>query len=59
MLQDLEHGRLTEIEAMNGYIERLAAEQGESAPLNRMLARLVRLRQASPEFWRRKGGGDG
>jgi len=56
MLQDLEHGRLTEIEAMNGYIDKLAAEQGESAPLNRMLARLVRLRQASPEFWRRKNG---
>jgi len=54
MLQDLEHERLTEIEAMNGYIEQLADARGERAPLNRSLARLVRLRQAAPEFWRRK-----
>ena len=54
MLQDLEHERMTEIEAMNGYIERLASERGEAAPLSRILARLIRLRQHSAEFWRRE-----
>lgn len=51
MLQDMEHQRSTEIEALNGYVEQLAEDLGLAIPLNRMLARLIRLRQASPDFW--------
>jgi ketopantoate reductase len=33
----------TEIEALNGYVARRAAELGAEAPLNDLLARLVRM----------------
>lgn len=42
MLQDLERGRRTEIEAINGAIVRLAAEKGFPVPTNRLLADLIR-----------------
>ncbi len=51
MLQDIERGRKTEIEAMNGYIVRLAAQHGIDVPLNRLVYALVCARQASQEFW--------
>ena len=51
MLQDLEHERLTEIEALNGYIVERADALGLPVPLNRMMLRLVRLREQSPAFW--------
>jgi 2-dehydropantoate 2-reductase len=51
MLQDLNHERLTEIDALNGYVAQIARELGRPAPLNTMIARLIKLRQASPEFW--------
>jgi len=47
MWQDLEHGRLTEIEAMNGYIAGRAKESGLSAPVNDVLASLIRAAEAS------------
>ena len=45
MLQDLEAGRPTEIEALCGEVERQANALGIPAPLNRTLAVLVRMRQ--------------
>jgi len=51
MLQDLENQRGTEIDALNGYIVELAEQLGVEAPLNRMLARLIRLKQVAPAFW--------
>ena len=54
MFQDLEQGRNTEIEALNGYIEKTAQQFGVAVPINQMLARLVRLRQVSPVYWDKK-----
>jgi 2-dehydropantoate 2-reductase len=44
MLQDLERGRPTEIEAINGWVVRRGAECGVPTPANALLARLVRAR---------------
>ncbi len=43
MLQDIERGRPTEIEYLNGLVARMAAERGLSAPVNRGLAQMVRM----------------
>ena len=51
MLQDLSHNRMTEIDALNGYIAQTARQHGLAAPLNTMMARLIKLRQVSGEFW--------
>jgi 2-dehydropantoate 2-reductase len=42
MLQDLEAGRKTEIEYLNGAIVRVAEARGEAAPANRAITALVR-----------------
>jgi len=42
MLQDLEHGRRTEIDAINGYVARRAAALGIATPRNLVLTGLVR-----------------
>lgn len=42
MLQDIEHGRRTEIEAITGAILRAAARRGIAAPLNALAYGLVR-----------------
>jgi 2-dehydropantoate 2-reductase len=47
MLQDIERGRITEIEAMNGAIWRLGEQLGQSVPRNEMLTRLIRARSAA------------
>jgi 2-dehydropantoate 2-reductase len=44
MLQDLERGRPTEIDAINGYVARRAAALGSAAPVNATLTRLIRAR---------------
>ena len=44
MLQDIERGRPTEIDAMNGYIAARGAARGVPAPVNATLTRLVRAR---------------
>ena len=41
MLQDLRHGRPTEIDALNGAIVRLGREAGVDAPVNALVTRLV------------------
>ncbi|MAM38521.1 MAG: 2-dehydropantoate 2-reductase [Erythrobacter sp.] len=45
MLQDIEAGRPTEIEALNGYVATAAARHGIEVPMNRLLAALVRMRE--------------
>lgn len=42
MLQDFEHGRKTEIEALNGALVERAWELDTDAPFNEMLTCLVR-----------------
>jgi len=42
MLQDVTRGRRTEIDAINGYVVGRAAATGESVPVNRTLAALIR-----------------
>jgi 2-dehydropantoate 2-reductase len=51
MLQDLRAERLTEVEALNGTVDQRARVLGIDAPLNRMLLRLMRLRERAPAFW--------
>ncbi len=46
MLQDVEAGRKTEIEALNGYVEREGEKRGIDVPMNRLLAALVRMRES-------------
>jgi 2-dehydropantoate 2-reductase len=41
--QDLDRGRLTEIDALNGYIARRGAELGIPVPVNHALFTLVKL----------------
>jgi 2-dehydropantoate 2-reductase len=48
MLQDLERGRRTEVDAINGAIARLAEEKGHPAPTNALLARLVLAAESAP-----------
>lgn len=45
MLQDVEAGRRTEIDALNGYVAEAAARYGIDVPMNRLLAALVRMRE--------------
>ncbi|MHC4249338.1 MAG: ketopantoate reductase family protein [Planctomycetota bacterium] len=46
MLQDLERGRRTEIDHLNGAVARLGAEKGVPTPVNAALAALVRFGEA-------------
>ena len=48
MLQDLRAGRQTEVETINGAVVRAAEAHGVPAPINRTIARLVRLAQDAP-----------
>lgn len=53
MLQHLARGRLTEIDALNGYIVRESHKLGLSCPYNEALVALVKGRQYQPgENWR-------
>jgi 2-dehydropantoate 2-reductase len=44
MLQDLERGRPTEIDAINGWVARRGAELGVPAPVNAALTHMIRAR---------------
>src|SRR5262249_60848466 len=46
MLQDIERGRPTEIDAINGAVAARGAKRGLPAPVNATLARLIRARRA-------------
>lgn len=49
MVADVEQGRVTEAEQLNGEIARLAASYGMSAPVNAQIVQMVaQLQQASP-----------
>lgn len=48
MLQDLENGRRTEIDAINGAIVRMGEETGVECPANRLLALLVKAAEEFP-----------
>lgn len=45
--QDIQRGKRTEIDALNGYVARRGAELGVPAPVNRTLHALVKLREES------------
>lgn len=45
MLQDLERGRRTEVDAINGAVWRRGAQRGIATPVNETLTRLIRLRE--------------
>jgi 2-dehydropantoate 2-reductase len=45
--QDLQRGKPTEIDALNGYVARLGAQLGVATPVNQALHALVRLAEAS------------
>lgn len=47
MLQDLLAGRRTEVDALNGAVVEAAVRSGVDAPLNRLLATLLRLAEPS------------
>jgi 2-dehydropantoate 2-reductase len=47
MAQDLARGRRTEIDALNGFIQRRAVELGLQAPANQSLCALVKLMETS------------
>lgn len=53
MLQDLAQGRLTEIDALNGFVSERAKHHGLLVPITTMIYRLIRLRERAPEFWAR------
>ncbi|MBN1417938.1 MAG: ketopantoate reductase family protein [Planctomycetes bacterium] len=46
MLQDLEGGRRTEIDALNGAVVRLGAKRAAPAPVNAVMANLIRAAEA-------------
>lgn len=46
MLQDLERGRRTEIDAINGEVWRRGTQRGVATPVNETLTRLIRMRES-------------
>ncbi|MFF4899204.1 2-dehydropantoate 2-reductase [Streptomyces sp. NPDC001068] len=51
MWEDLQRGRATEIDSLQGEIVALAAAHGRRAPANARLADLVRAAEAAPRTW--------
>ena len=51
MVQDLQQSRLTEIDALNGFVCGIAQQHGLLVPKTEMVYRLVRLRERAPGFW--------
>ena len=49
MLQDVENGRRTEIDAINGAVARLGAEVGVPTPINATVAGLIRALEEAPD----------
>ncbi len=50
MLQDIEAGRRTEIDSINGAAVRIADRHGQAAPLNRAMVAMVKGREATMEI---------
>jgi 2-dehydropantoate 2-reductase len=51
MADDLEAGRMTEVDTINGELVRLADRLGVSAPVNSAIVRLIRLAEVDPKPW--------
>jgi 2-dehydropantoate 2-reductase len=51
MLQDIRSQRITEIDALNGYVVAQATQLGLDVPRCRLIAALIHARQTAPEFW--------
>ncbi|MEK9745365.1 MAG: 2-dehydropantoate 2-reductase [Candidatus Puniceispirillum sp.] len=51
MLQDIRSQRVTEIDALNGYVVAQATQLGLDVPRCRLIAALIQARQTAPEFW--------
>ncbi|MFE3163072.1 2-dehydropantoate 2-reductase [Streptomyces sp. NPDC059224] len=51
MWEDLQRGRATEIDSLQGEIVALAAAHGRTAPANARLVTLVRAAEAAPRTW--------
>jgi 2-dehydropantoate 2-reductase len=51
MWQDLEAGRITEIDYLNGEVVRLASSVGREAPVNQRLVELVRAAETDRRAW--------
>jgi 2-dehydropantoate 2-reductase len=47
--QDLDRGKLTEIDTLNGFVVRCGARLGVPTPVNQSLLALVKLREAQRE----------
>jgi 2-dehydropantoate 2-reductase len=45
MLQDIQAGRMTEIDALNGAISRYAGELGISTPYNDLITNLIKFKE--------------
>ncbi len=45
MLQDIQKGKRTEIDALNGALVRLGEQQGIATPVNQTLTRLIRYKE--------------
>jgi 2-dehydropantoate 2-reductase len=53
MLQDLERGRRTEIDAINGEVWKRGSGHGKVTPANRLLTHLIHAREAAAPKWTR------
>jgi len=51
MWQDMEHGRPTEIAAMNGYVVKQAKTLGLETPVNDLLTSLIRAADGNDDGW--------
>jgi 2-dehydropantoate 2-reductase len=51
MLQDIEAGRLTEVDTLNGHVVARAAVHRLDVPLNKLILTLIKARQDAPVFW--------
>jgi len=54
MLQDIQSGRTTEIDSLNGFILREAEGLNIQAPINRLVYHLIQARQEAENFWQQK-----
>jgi 2-dehydropantoate 2-reductase len=54
MLQDIQSGRTTEIDSLNGFILREAENLNIQAPINRLVYHLILAREEAGSFWQQK-----
>jgi 2-dehydropantoate 2-reductase len=54
--QDIQRGKPTEIDSLNGFVAQRGAELGVATPVNRTLHALVKLRESATEGAARSPG---